>query len=263
MNLGKISNSGLMGKALRLPLKLIPARTKMPILQGRLRGKRWIVGSSTNHGFWLGTREYEQRRVFEETVTEGSIVYDLGAHVGFYSMLASVISGPQGRVISFEPLPSNLKFLREHLRINNMENVEVFEAAVSDGEGEACFAEGLGSFDGRLAENGAIHVRTVTLDGLLASGRIPPPDFIKIDVEGGEVAALQGALSLLKTYHPTLFLATHGPEIHQQCLELLEGLGYNLLFTDGKDRVASSEALATSDGQKHSGSPRQLNSVRA
>jgi FkbM family methyltransferase len=244
MNLGRISRTGLIGKALRLPLKLIPGRTRMPIVQGRLRGKRWIVGSSTNHGFWLGTREYEQRRVFEDTVTEGSTVYDVGAHAGFYSMLAHVISGPRGKVIAFEPLPSNLNYLREHLRINGMEDVDVIEAAVSDKEGESLFAVGLGSFDGRLAAGGNLSVRTVTLDDLLESGRIPPPDFIKMDVEGGELAALKGSFSLLKKYHPTLFLATHGPAVHQQCLKLLEDLDYNLFFTDGKDRSTSSEVLA-------------------
>ena len=250
MDLGKIPKKGLPGKVLRLPLRLIPDRARMPILQGRLRGKRWIAGSSTNHGFWLGTREYEQRRVFEDTVTEGSIVFDVGAHVGFYTMLATVISGPQGRVFAFEPLPANLRFLREHLRINGMDGVQVFEAAVSDHEGEAVFAEGIGSFDGRLADDGSLRVRTLTLDSLLESGQVPAPDFIKMDVEGGELAALKGARTLLAAHHPTIFLATHGPGVHRDCLELLEGLGYRFRFTDGRNRAESTEVLATAAGRQ-------------
>lgn len=244
MDFGKISKEGLPGRALRLPLKLIPDRARMPILQGRLRGKRWIAGSSTNHGFWLGTREHKQRQIFENTVTEASVVLDVGAHVGFYSMLAAVIVGPQGRVIAFEPLPDNLRFLHEHLRINNLETVEVIEAAVSDATGEATFAKGIGSFDGRLADNGKLKVQTVTLDDLLESGRIPRPDFIKMDVEGGELAALRGARSLLRACQPTIFLATHGRDVHARCLDLLDDLGYSFRFTDGRDRSESSEVLA-------------------
>ena len=97
MNFSGISNKKLLGKLLRFPFRFIPTDMRMPILQGRLKGKKWIVGSS-NHGCWLGSYEYEKRLVFEKTVTKGSIVFDIGAHVGFYTLLASVLVGPGGRV---------------------------------------------------------------------------------------------------------------------------------------------------------------------
>ena len=81
-----------MGRLLRFPLRLIPDRAVIPVLQGRMRGKRWIAGSS-DHGCWLGSYEYAIRRVFEETITHGSIVYDVGAHVGYYTLLASELVG--------------------------------------------------------------------------------------------------------------------------------------------------------------------------
>lgn len=248
MDFSRLSSRGIAGKVLRQPLKLIPKSARMPIMQGRLRGKKWITGSSTNHGFWLGTREHKQRRIFEGTVTEGSVVYDVGAHVGFYSLLSSVITGPQGKVFSFEPFENNLRFLKEHLRINNADNVTIFETAVSDKPGKAFFAQGIGSFDGRLAESGGIEVDTITLDDLHELGELPAPDFIKMDIEGGEVAALAGARKLLEQYHPTIFLATHGRDVHARCIEFLESLGYQLSFTDDQPRELSTEVLARYSG---------------
>ncbi len=57
MNLSGISDKSLFGKILRLPLRIIPAQTVMPIIQGKLKGKKWIVGAS-NHGCWLGSYEF-------------------------------------------------------------------------------------------------------------------------------------------------------------------------------------------------------------
>lgn len=245
MDFSRVSSKKLAGKVLRQPLKLIPKSAQMPILQGRLRGKKWIAGSSTNHGFWLGTREHKQRKIFEATVTEGSVVFDVGAHVGFYSMLASVITGPRGRVFAFEPFAGNLHFLREHLRINDMENVTVYEAAVADKPGKAYFKPGIGSFDGKLADDGRIEVEAVSLDEMYSREELPLPDFIKMDIEGGEVAALEGARRILEERHPTIFLATHGRDIHARCVAFLEELGYRLDFTDDQPRELATEVLAT------------------
>jgi FkbM family methyltransferase len=136
------------------------------ILQGPLRGKKWIVGSS-NHGCWLGSYEYEKRRLFERALREGFTVFDVGAHVGFYTLLASVLVGAKGKVFAFEPLPRNLHYLKEHLRRNRVENVSVVEAAVSDRSGFAAFEEGLYDSGGHLAAAGRLRVPTVTLDELV------------------------------------------------------------------------------------------------
>ncbi|NPV75441.1 MAG: FkbM family methyltransferase [Anaerolineae bacterium] len=243
MNLSGISDKSLFGKLLRLPLRLIPPQTVVPILQGRLRGKKWIAGSSL-HGFWLGTFEHDKRIVFEQIVKENSVVFDVGAHVGYYTLLASALVGPGGRVFAFEPLPANLVYLKEHLRLNNVENVTVIEAAVSNRCGAALFEDSAGSAMGRLSPTGKLQVETVTLDELTARGELPPPDCIKIDIEGGEAAALSGAASTLAQYHPVIFLATHGESIHHGCCRLLRSLGYELQPLDGKDLESSDELLA-------------------
>jgi len=75
MNFSGISNKSLLGKALRLPLRLLPSQMKMPIMRGRLKGKKWIVGASS-HGCWLGTYEYDKQNLFAKMVTPGSLCQD-------------------------------------------------------------------------------------------------------------------------------------------------------------------------------------------
>jgi len=99
---------------------------------------------------------------------------------------------------------------------------------------------------GRLApeSQGAFSVRGVRLDSLVASGEIPPPDVIKCDIEGGEYDALAGASVTLAKYRPTIFLATHGPEAHERCCQLLANLNYKMDSLDGLPLSQTSELLA-------------------
>lgn len=244
MNLSDISDKSLLGKVLRFPLRLIPPQTALPIMQGRLKGKKWIVGSS-NHGCWLGSYEYVKRIVFERTVRENSVVFDVGAHVGFYTLLASVLVGPRGRVFAFEPFAANLVYLKEHLRLNNIDNVMVVEAAVSEKCGMTFFDEGPSSSMGHISPSGRLQVGTVAIDELVARRELPVPDYIKMDIEGGEGLALSGAKSTLAQFHPTIFLATHGNSVHQECCRLLHSLDYELQPIDGRKLESSSEIVAT------------------
>ena len=93
MKVSEISNRSVAGRLLRLPLALIPPALAMPVLQGPLRGYRWIVGSS-NHGCWLGSYEYAKQRLFAQMVRSGDVVFDVGANVGFYTLLAACRVGP-------------------------------------------------------------------------------------------------------------------------------------------------------------------------
>ena len=244
MNLSGLTNRSILGKLVRLPLRLIPKSARLPILQGRLRGKRWIVGSS-DHGCWLGSYENTKRIAFETVVTKESTVFDVGAHVGFYTLLASELVGPGGRVVAFEPLPRNLRYLKEHVAMNGAANVTIVEAAVSDKDGVATFEEAASSSMGRLQANGRCQVEVVALDALLSRGATPDPKFVKMDIEGEELRALEGAKAMLERCHPTIFLATHGTDVHRDCCRFLQAIGYRLEPLDGRDLEMSEELLAT------------------
>jgi FkbM family methyltransferase len=215
----------------------------MPILQGRLKGKRWIAGAHT-HGCWLGCYESKKQQWFEDKVKPGDAVFDIGANTGFYSILASEVVGHTGRVYAFEPVPRNLHFLHEHLRLNGIRNVEVIESAVAERSGETYFDDTTGSATGRLAVKGRLKVTIVSIDSLISEGKVPPPNCMKIDVEGGEFLVLSGAKTTMRKYHPLIFLATHGADVHEQCCDLLKSLDYQIEGLGGAPIAHCDELVA-------------------
>jgi hypothetical protein len=122
--------------------------------------------------------------------------------------------------------------------------VIVIEAAVSNKSEKIAFDEGRESSIGHISETGKLQVSSVMLDNLVSSGVVPLPQFVKIDIEGAELLALLGAKQILATSHPTIFLATHGNEVHAECCLLLSSLGYQVQPIDERPLEKSSEILA-------------------
>jgi FkbM family methyltransferase len=224
---GALSSKTILGKLLRAPLTLVPGSRPVRILTGKVRGLRWIPESAI-HRCWMGWYERDKQRLMAKEVRPGSVFYDIGANVGFHTLLAAKLVG-SGKVFAFEPSPRNLEYLRRHVALNGLDNVSVFDSAVSDRDQMLHFMVEATGFAGSLSgSGGGINVKSVTLDALVNGGKIPPPAYIKMDIEGAEFLALQGAEQLLRTYHPEIFLATHGHEVDGQCRELLESLSYKV-----------------------------------
>ena len=240
------------GRAARLPLKFIPPETAIPILGGPLRGTRWISGSSV-HGCWLGRYEIEKGVLLTERVTSGSVVFDIGAQAGYHTLLAARLVEPGGTVYAFEPMPRNLDYLRKHIAMHALSNVEVIDAAVADYSGTALFDHGLSFMAGHLSEHGTLRVQCLRLDQQVFSGKLPMPDFLKIDVEGAELKVLRGAQTILSQCQPEIFLDTHeflGGEfssIHSQCCQFLTELGYRVELIGPSDGEYAREVHAWID----------------
>ena len=241
-NFSGISNNSIAGKLLRSLLLLIPKNSVFSIKQGKLKRMKWITGSG-NHGCWLGSYEFDKQQLFSEIITMGSTIYDIGANVGFYTLLSSKLAGNDGMVYSFEPNPLNINYLNQHIKLNNLDNVKVFDYAVSDNVGFAFFENDTNSSMGYLSNNGKLKVKTTSLDYLYEGNEIKKPDFIKIDVEGAELSVLKGAEKLLKEFSPILFLATHGEEIHINVIDFLENLGYKVEGLNEIDKMNTDELI--------------------
>ena len=241
MNTNILSIKYFFGKALRWPLKSVPPKLQVPIMSGGLRGYKWITGAG-NHSHWLGTYEYKKQKAFTKTIKSGSVVYDIGGHVGFYTLLSSALVGSGGRVYVFEPLPRNIGFLKKHLKLNEVNNVQILSCAVSDSGKTMNFLEGPNSYMGRLSPRGKIKVKAVTVDDLCLVGKIVPPDYIKIDVEGAEYLVLKGAEGVLSKYKPVIFLSTHGDKVHQKCISFLKSLGF-VFSAVSKDKMKLSDEI--------------------
>lgn len=242
MNFSGISRAGILGRLLRLPLGLIPGGMVVRILQGKLRGYRWIATAST-HGCWIGSYEMAKQTQFVAALKKGSVVYDVGANVGFYSLLASACVGPAGRVFAFEPLTANALLLERHAQINHLTNITIHPFAVSDHSGKMRFKRGGNCETGKLSADGEIEVAVVSLDDYVYGLQNHPPNMLKIDVEGAEVEVLQGAPRLLRQNPPIVFLATHSPKLHQECHELLSSAGYKIDAIDEKPPQMTDEVI--------------------
>jgi FkbM family methyltransferase len=195
------------------------------VLSGPLGGALWIMRSGINAN-WLGTYELEKQKALVRALRQGHVFFDIGANVGFYTLLGSRRVGPAGQVHAFEPLPQNVRLLKQHVDMNRCRNVRVHEVAIGGTSGVVAFAQGDDSFTGRVGDSGELQVCLRTLDSLVVSGTVPMPQIVKMDIEGGEYEALLGAEYVLRTGRPLVFLATHSLPLREACIAQLERVGY-------------------------------------
>lgn len=222
----------MLSKLIRLPLKAIPNNAVIPVLSGAACGIRWIAGSAT-HGCWLGTYERNRQRRLKQVLHCGDCFLDIGANVGFYSLLAGRLVGELGHVHSFEPLPRNLAYLNRHVDLNRLRNLTVHPLALSEGpERTMSFAKSINPSSGHLlAERSAetsIEVSVKSLDMLWKENVFLTPSVIKIDVEGAEASVLRGGEEMLRTCRPVILLAGHGTDMQERCCNLLVQWGYQI-----------------------------------
>lgn len=204
------------------------------VARGRAAGMR-IDPAGANAGYALGTTEPLIQDAFAELIHEGDVVWDIGANIGFYSLIASRLVGG-GEVVAFEPLPQNLRALARNIGLNGIENVRIVDLALGEHPGTAelrvlasqTWAKLDTSADTAFQQHAesteTIQVQVSTIDEQLS--RMAPPNLVKIDIEGAEVAALRGARTLLSEHRPTIVCELHGT--NDAVSELLEGHGYSL-----------------------------------
>ncbi|WP_354702412.1 methyltransferase [Paraconexibacter sp. AEG42_29] len=189
------------------------------------------------HGLVRGTLEPGVQEALRRHVSPGDVVCDVGANIGFFSLVLARLTGPDGRVHAFEPSPREAGACRRNAQVNGFEHVVVHQAAVGAAAGRAPFLLVDEHSWSHLADRGSharavatIDVDVVALD-TLDWGASGPPRLIKLDVEGSERAALQGMSGLLADVRPVLVIELH--ETNHEVADLLEGHGYVLQNLDG------------------------------
>jgi len=223
----------ILGRVLRAPLHLLPKRTPMKILSGPCRGMKWTLESNL-YSFWFGTFELKKQAALCKYIREGMTVYDIGANAGFYTLLFSKLVGKKGHVYSFEPFPENSSRLLRHIGLNDLKNVTVINAAVAARERLASFHMAENNFSGHLSSDNhsSLVVPTLSIDALIEKG-YPPPDLIKMDIEGDETLALVGAEHALSKRDAVWFIAIHNNEARKVCQETLKKARYRAYLLDG------------------------------
>jgi hypothetical protein len=156
---------------------------------------------------WLGIEETESQRIFRRFVARGNVVFDVGAYDGDTALQLAKLAVP-GRVVAFEPNPSMRRLLEENAALNPqlppLQVVPSFAGAQDDGD------------------------RIVTLDSFVARGKAPPPNFVKIDVDGAELDVLSGMEQIMKTVRPVVLVEVHSADLEGSCDVFLSRCGYDV-----------------------------------
>jgi len=146
--------------------------------------------------------EYLVTELVQKEVKMGNVVLDIGAHIGYYALMFAKLVGPHGKVFAFEPEPGNFAILEKNVRVNDYQNVTLIQKAVSDRRDRTgLYLDDVGSGDNRIYDSHdgrrSLEVETIRLDDYFAGDR-GNIDFIKMDIQGAEYAALCGMANLLK-----------------------------------------------------------------
>jgi FkbM family methyltransferase len=164
--------------------------------------------------FAYGSWEPELIELVSKTVKSGFTVVDIGAHIGYYSLLFSRLVGPTGYVMAFEPVPKNFEFLSENIRLNNCTNIEAQNRAVLDRAQQIRIEMPendplpVGVSFANPDNKGDVIVEAVSLDDFVL-GRTKRVDFLKVDAEGAEDKVLDGARALIERDHPLMMMEVH------------------------------------------------------
>lgn len=210
------------------------------VLRGPLRGYEYIVSPAMGVTYALGIDENSQKFFFE-SVSEGAVVFDVGANKGQLTLPFAHIVGENGKVVAIEPVEELAELIRRNTKLNDLNNVEVVEAAASSQKGTAEFEyPGEQSTQGMLSgteptyvlpEAKTISVHTMTLDEI-AKARSLWPDMIKVDVEGGARLVFEGAQKTLDR-GPDVFIEQHGPREQEAVKDELIDRGYTARTLSG------------------------------
>lgn len=190
-----------------------PVLLKLDEFQMYVRLDDWAVGAriAVNRGY-----EKHVTREIKHFLTPGVVLVDVGANIGYYTLVAASSLGDTGKIIAFEPSPENCSLLKMSVEKNGFRNVKVYTKAVADISGVV----GLKMDD----SNGMIHkehldactyqVEAVTLDDVLRNeSRI---DVIKMDIEGAEGLVIQGAEQIIQLHRPVIFTEFRPPALERR-----------------------------------------------
>jgi FkbM family methyltransferase len=223
---------------------LVYRRYPRRVRSGVGAGLRIYDDRATNYASGLNERPVQD--ALARLLRPGDTFYDIGANIGFFSMLGARLVGPDGRVHAFEPVAANVAAVERNLALNGIKNVTIHRQAAARTSG---FAElilsrhsgGAALCLGQLVPGdavGIVQVETVCIDEGVASGRLPPPNVVKLDVEGAEHEVIEGMRQTLTLHRPALVYELDDEDTEsfrrRRALldELVEEIGYSILHLE-------------------------------
>jgi FkbM family methyltransferase len=214
--------------------------TKIPI---NVQGHKMYIDSKDSLQLFAndGIFEESETKLVKRVIKKGDTVLDIGANIGYYTLIFANLVGNEGKVFAFEPDPMNFSLLKKNIKINRYKNVILENKAVSNKTGKIKLYLGDSNrainriYDAKIGDaTKSIEIDAVKLDEYFKNYD-KKIDFIKIDVEGSESSAFEGMSSILKKtrnlkmmteFYPFLIKKFGGSP--EQYLNLLLNFGFNL-----------------------------------
>ena len=207
------------------------------------------------------TYEPSQTQIVKNYVKKGDRVIDVGAHVGYYTLLLSQLVGNAGKVYAFEPDPKNFELLKKNVEINGFKNIELIQKAVSNKTGIIKLYLGDEDratnriYDAQLDDTKkSIEIKTISLDEYIKDKKI---DFIKIDVEGSELGVIEGMESIFQNNKQIKIITEFFPFLIEksgnkpkEILKKLENLNfemYEILYKKSNEKIDVDNYLKKND----------------
>lgn len=221
---------------------------ELRVWSGPLTGAYIRTPKLSRLSFSLGTYQSHVTRALQSIVKPGMVVYDLGAHIGYFSLVLTRLAGSGGRVIAFEPDPNNLRALRHNLAVNKGRNVRVVPSVVADESVPLLFATFEFSSVSHIATRRTpgdatlVEVPSIRLDDFVYRDGNPPPAVMKVDVEGAEARVFAGAERLLRERRPAV-VAEVSPKTFGEVNSRMSGHGYKATFLGGDSAQLASSGI--------------------
>ena len=212
-----------------------PQLVELPGFKMMVRSNDHFIGAVIARS---GTYEPHVTAVLRQLLRPGMTFLDIGANIGYFSLLAASLVGENGRVISFEPVPDNVQLLQQSIAANGFTNIRLHPQAALEKPQQIALEIGGTNSNSRVVNPDSDEierplVEAVVLDEVLS--HLPRLDVVKMDIEGAEPRALQGMTRLLQKHRPVL-IAEFSPDLIQLTsgvkplafLQQLADLGYDL-----------------------------------
>jgi FkbM family methyltransferase len=227
--------------------------TEVKVAAGDLAGYTILLNMQIDKDYWLGTYEPELQSALRDLIPSGAVIFDVGANIGYVSLLLAKAAGESGKVFAFEALPSNVEQLRRNVELNGMQSrIKVIAEAVTQAAASVRFlvhaSGGMGKAAGSAGRDdkyqSEITVPGISLDEFVYAQGNLPPQVVKMDIEGGEVMALPGMRRVLAEARPLMLMELHGPESSRAAWETLTAADYTICWMrPGSPVVPSLEAM--------------------
>jgi len=243
------------GNLARRILDLVnPEPNPIADLCGPLAGQRMRVNWAAHKTYVFGTHEPHIMQMMTDVVRPGWTAVDVGANIGYSTLLLASCVGPKGKVFAFEPLSQNFTMLEENISLNHHANIRAEHLALMERPGQVelrTATPGAMSWTASTMTEAAQavesqSVQAVALDGYVEQNAIAKIDFVKMDVEGAEGAVLAGMNAILRQHKPLLLIEIHGYDrVGENHPALLKLRAENYKITDLGSRNWEHHVLAS------------------